>query len=234
MYKAILFDMDGTLHFMNPKQFLGVYLKELMAAIAPLGLDPDVVMKGFSAGIRAMRTNDGTRTNGDAYWDTFCAIVGGDAEEYKRVMARFYETTFDKTRETIKQNPDARRALDVAKRRGARVVLATSPLFPHLAQVKRLNWGGFEESEFEFITDHDSDSFCKPNPAYFTSVCQRLGLDASECLMVGNDVSDDMRGAEAAGLGCYLVTDDLLEDENDVWQGARGSMAELAEFIENM
>ncbi len=40
----------------------------------------------------------------------------------------------------------------------------------------------------------------KPEPAFFLRICQRLGLEPSQCAMVGNDLVKDIRGARSAGL----------------------------------
>ena len=234
MYKAILFDMDGTLLSVDHNDFIKVYTTELMKVMLSVGSDVATLTKGFYAGVHAMRYNDGRRINADAYWQEFGRVVGGDIERYRSETDAFYTGAYHKVHDVVSINPDARRAVEAAKAKGMKVVVATSPLFPHIAQVTRLNWAGFEESEFEFVTHYESEIFCKPSPSYFISVCERLGLEPSECLMVGNDVSDDMIGANATGLCCFLVTDYLIESPDNVWQSDRGTMAELADIIENM
>ena len=84
------------------------------------------------------------------------------------------------------------------------------------------------------ITDYSSDSFCKPNPKYYLSICERIGVRPEECLMVGNDESDDMMGASAAGLDCYLVTDCLIPSDKFTWTGKRGTFSQLVEYLESI
>ena len=45
----------------------------------------------------------------------------------------------------------------------------------------------------------------KPSPAFFAAGCASLGLDASEVAMVGDDVVNDVLGAQDAGLHGILV-----------------------------
>ena len=234
MYKAILFDMDGTLLHMDQDKLISTYTKLLMGALLPLGAKPDLLLNGFYSGVKAMITNDGTKTNADAFWCELGRLLGGDMAPYEKAADAFYYDGYEKIRELTWENPWARKAVDTAKQKGIRVALATNPVFPRVAQIKRLEWAGFEENNFEIITDYESESFCKPNPKYFLSVCERLGVAPEECLMVGNDASDDMKGASAAGLDCFLVTDCLIETDKYIWDGERGTFEELLEKIKRL
>ena len=51
--------------------------------------------------------------------------------------------------------------------------------------------------------------FCKPNPAYYQEILELLGAKAEECLMIGNDVEEDMVAA-TLGIKTRLVTDLLI------------------------
>ncbi len=231
MYKAVLFDLDGTLLHMDQNVFISNYTKALIGSILPLGGEHSSVKRGFFSGVDAMIANDGSRSNHDAFWDTFMQIVGGDRQAYIDTSDAFYLDGYDRTREFTAVNPFAKEAIAAARSRGAKVVLATNPVFPRIAQIKRLKWGGLDESDFALITDYQSDSFCKPNPKYYLSICERIGVSPKDCLMVGNDASDDMKGASEAGMDCFLVTDCLIEEDGYIWQGARGSFAELTQKL---
>jgi putative hydrolase of the HAD superfamily len=47
--------------------------------------------------------------------------------------------------------------------------------------------------------------FMKPHPSIFSEAVQRLGVQPSEALMVGDSVRDDVEGALAAGMRAVLV-----------------------------
>ena len=62
-------------------------------------------------------------------------------------------------------------------------------------------------------------------------ITEKLGLDPKECLMVGNDVSEDMI-AEKLGMKVFLLTDCIINKENkDIDQYPNGGFQELIEYI---
>lgn len=234
MYKAILFDLDGTLVPMDMDVFTRAYMKAISAKFVSMGVPLDAFLDTLWNGVGAMMRNDGKEKNSVVFWERFETAFGGDAKTYKRETDPFYENEFDELKALTAPNPLARRAVELAAENGRRVVLATNPIFPHNAQLTRMTWVGLLESDFDFITDYESDSFCKPNPKYYLSICERLGVSPDECLMVGNDESDDMKGASAAGLDCFLVTDCLIPCKDFEWQGERGSFEDLIKKLESL
>ena len=117
---------------------------------------------------------------------------------------------------------------------GYRTVLATNPLFPPTATQSRIRWAGLIPEDFEFITTYDNSSFCKPNPDYYREILGKLNLNAGECLMVGNDVNEDMI-AQTLGMQVFLLTDCLINKENrDISQYPYGSFPELMDYIRGL
>ena len=133
-----------------------------------------------------------------------------------------------------KDNPLAKKAVQLAGEKGRKVVLSTNPLFPMDGQRTRISWIGLTEDDFEFITSYETDSFCKPNPQYFVSICQRLGVKPEECFVVGNDEREDMYAASSIGMNCFLVTDCMIACEEHPWNGERGNFEDLIKKLENL
>ena len=52
--------------------------------------------------------------------------------------------------------------------------------------------------------------------------------------MIGNDESDDMKGASMAGINCFLVTDNRIMANNFMWQGERGSFEQALRLMEKL
>ena len=85
--------------------------------------------------------------------------------------------------------------------------------------------------EFEFYTTYENIYFCKPNLDYYREVLRRVGLSAEDCLMVGNDVGEDMIAAEL-GMKVFLLTDCLINKGNaDINQYPHGDFDDLKTYV---
>lgn len=228
---AILFDLDGTLLPMDQQRFTEGYFRELAAVLAPYGIEPKALIAAVWAGTKAMVKNDGSKQNDAVFWERFRADTGLDTETCRPLTDAFYSNEFHRARRFTRENPLAAEAVRAARGRGRKVILATNPLFPMVGQASRLSWLGLKPEDFDLVTSYESDRFCKPNPAYFTEICRRMDLDPAGCLMIGNDETEDMWAATAAGLQAYLVTDCLIPSQDHPWQGPRGTFAQMVEML---
>ena len=225
--KAVLFDLDGTLLPMDQEVFVKDYLKRMAAFLAPHGYDPERFVKALWAGIGAMMKNDGKAKNEDVFWRVFNQVLERDARRDSALFDEFYRGEFQKSRESCGFQPAAAPAVREIRAMGYRVILATNPLFPAIATQSRIRWAGLEPEDFELITTYENARFCKPNPEYYREILGKLNLDASDCLMVGNDVTEDMI-AEKLGMRVFLLTDCLINRSGaDISRYQRGSFPEL-------
>lgn len=72
--------------------------------------------------------------------------------------------------------------------------LLAAKLSPHGYEPKQLVdaiWVG-TAAGFELYTTYENIGYCKPNPEYYKELASRLGVSAEHCLMVGNDVTEDI------------------------------------------
>lgn len=230
-YQAILFDLDGTLLPMELEAFAKIYIGALAKELAPFGITPETMLKPFWAGTKAMMANTSGKTNADVFWETFSAMSGVDRAQVEPVCDAFYATGFQAAQAATKENPLAKEAVRIAHEKADKVVLATNPLFPMAGQKTRLSWLGLTPEDFDLVTCYTTDRFCKPNPAYFSDVCQRLALDPKNCLMIGNDDREDMHCAASLGMDCYLVTDCRLPNKENPWSGQMGTFTEMLQML---
>lgn len=232
--KAVFFDLDGTLLPMDQDEFIKAYLGGLVKTLAPKGYDPAAIGEALWASTRAMMKNDGRLLNEEVFWQSFCEILGDDVKNEEPSLEEFYKSDFQKIRNVCGYTPKAREILERVKAAGLTVVLATSPLFPRVATDSRIRWAGLEPEDFAYVTYYDNSKFCKPNPIYYTDLLTKMGLRAEECVMVGNDVGDDMVAGEV-GMNLFLLTDCLINRKNvDINCFRHGSFKELFEFIKEI
>lgn len=234
MIKTVLFDLDGTLLPMDQDTFTNAYFKELAKKMAPFGYNPDELVKGVWKGTGAMVRNDGTKTNEEAFWDVFLKIFGEEHRKDLDTFTEFYENEFNKAKEVCGFNEASAEVIAALKEKGKKVVLASNPLFPMIAQKSRMNWAGLNTDDFAYITSYENSHFCKPSKEYYTEIAELLNLNPEECLMVGNNATEDMVAREA-GMNVFLLTDCLINDDNvDLAQFRQGGFKELKELIDEL
>jgi FMN phosphatase YigB (HAD superfamily) len=234
MIKAILFDLDGTLLPMDLEVFLEEYLRRFAIAMAPAGHTPESFRQAVFAGTAAMVKNDGSRTNDKAFWEAYFNLFGAESIGDYQLLEDYYYNDFQNVRHVCGFDPRAAETVRHLKSMGYRLILATNPLFPAIATHSRVRWIGLEPEDFELITTFENSCFAKPNLKYFREILDKQGLKPEECLMVGNDVAEDMV-ARNLGLKVFLMTDCLINKPNaDISQFPHGSFPELLAYIEEL
>ena len=231
---TVLFDLDGTLLPMDQNAFIKAYFGGLARRLAPHGYDPQKLIDAIWQGTAAMVKNNGDVSNEERFWQGFEAAYGEPARQDEELFAAFYREEFDNVSASCGYTPMARKIIDAAKACGLRVALATNPIFPAMATERRIAWAGLSTSDFELYTTYENSRFCKPNPDYYRDVMKTLGVSPEECLMVGNDVGEDMI-AQTLGSRVFLLTDDLINPKNlDISVYPNGSYEELLAFIQHL
>ena len=232
--KAVLFDLDGTLLPMDQDKFVKAYFGLLAERLAPKGYEPKKLLDSVWAGTAAMVKNDGKRTNEEVFWEKYAEIHGEDSLKDIPYVNDFYREEFNKVQAVCGFTPCAREIVAMVKASGKRVVLATNPIFPAMATENRMRWAGLSPEDFELYTTYENSSFCKPNPKYYMEILEKIGCKPEECVMVGNDVSEDMI-AETLGMKVFLLTDCIInKEEKDISVYPHGSFKELKEYLESL
>lgn len=232
--KAVLFDLDGTLLPMDQDVFIGDYFKRISTKLALHGYEPKQFIETIWKGTYVMIKNNSDKCNEEVFWQYAVSVYGDKIRNDKYLFDEFYEQEFDKIKAVCGHNPKAKETVDTLKKMGYKVALATNPVFPERATRWRIGWAGLTPDDFEFYTTYENINCCKPNPAYYKEVATRVGCKPEECLMVGNDVGDDMV-AEKVGMKVFLLTDCLInKTENDISKYPNGSFEELMEYIKSL
>lgn len=228
---TVFFDLDGTLLPMEQEVFAKAYFGGLAKAAAPYGYEPKALISAIATGTRAMVKNPGEKTNEEVFWDTFAGIYGEEARKDIRIFDEFYQRDFEKVRASCGFTPKAREVISLVKEKGLGAVLATNPLFPRVATESRIRWAGLAPEDFLLFTSYENARHAKPNLDYYRDILAELGLAPEECLMVGNDVGEDMV-AEKLGMQVFLLTDHLINRTGeDTSRFPQGGFDLLLEYI---
>lgn len=234
MIDTVLFDLDGTLLPMDQDVFIKAYMGRLADFLAPCGYDAKQLVRAVWDGTGAMVKNNGAETNETVFWDRFCQIFGTDARKDEPLFEEFYATDFGHVRTVCGFAAQAAEIIALLKEKGVTVALATNPLFPVIATAQRIRWAGLDREDFAHVTTYENSGFCKPNPAYYREVLETLGKKPEQCIMVGNDVDEDMRPASALGMKVFLLEDCIINKSGtDIDNYPHGGFEELKEFLLN-
>lgn len=231
---TVLFDLDGTLLPMDQDEFVRAYFKLLAKKLAGHGYDPQALLGNIWAGVEAMVKNTGEVNNEEAFWRTFDAIYGEGVRKDIPIFEDYYRNEFQQVQQVCGLNPQAAQVICYVKEKGLRTVLATNPLFPVVATESRIRWAGLKKEDFEVITTYENSRHCKPNPDYYLDIIEEIGVKPEECLMVGNDVKEDMV-ANSLGMKVFLLTDCLINKEDkDISVYPNGNFEALLTYIDTL
>ncbi len=209
MTMILLVDLDDTLLHNNINTFLPSYLKALSGHLSSR-FQPDPFVKQLLSATRCMVENhDPAMTLEEVFDQTFYPALGTTRAALNTDLETFYREIYPGLETLTRPKTEAQELVRKAFERDYRVVVATNPLFPATAIYQRLEWAGLSPQEYPFalITTYENMHFTKPNPAYYAEILGQLGWPDAPAVMVGNDLSDDIRPARALGLPTYYLND---------------------------
>lgn len=222
----LLFDLDGTLVRMKRRWIEFRFVLRATWRFAG-AIPPWRFPKALYRAIGVMQTHGTERTN----YEVVLAELARhsrkprtNVEERARALIR---SDFATLADRFHPIPGARVTLELARALGYRLVLATNPVWPLEAVKMRMAWGGIGDVPFEYITNSETMTRCKPDPGFYRELLAKLGLRGEECLMIGNDPRKDLPAKEA-GIRTFLLSDRRIEDPRlDAW----GSHEQLQECL---
>lgn len=208
--RALLFDLDGTLLGNDTETFLQHYVPAL-ARVAGRQVPPERFVQQLLRATTAMIDSpDPNATNEEVFAAAFYEPLGLDRAGWEPRFARFYAEDYPGLRRLTHVRPAARRVLDLAVARGYQLVVATNPVFPRVALVERLRWAEVADYPWDLITDYETMHHCKPSVGYYREIAALIGRRPDQCLMIGNDVEEDMV-AGRTGMLTFLETSQLIQ-----------------------
>lgn len=231
---TFLFDLDGTLLPLEQEKFVEAYFSELSKKCISMGYKHDIALKAVIKGVKAMLANDGSVTNKERFWGAFEEALGNSVISDIPEFMSFYTNEFRAVKGHTYPTELARECIKELKNKGYSLILATNPLFPAVGTYERMRWAGLDKEDFIFISTYENSSYCKPNLRYYRSILEIIGKSPDECIMVGNDVMEDMCVTEL-NMDTFLLTDFTINPENKVISVYRnGSFSDLLKFVRQL
>ena len=227
---AGLLCMISALLPLEMKTFTEAYFKTLCGRFPQF--NPQDVIKAVWAGTGAMVKNDGSRTNREAFAAVFSQALGVDYYDQEPEFLDYYAKEFQRCVDVCRPSELSRKIVTTLQNKGYTVAVATNPIFPEIATASRLRWAGLEGVTFPLVTTFETSTYAKPNPEYYRQVCGRLGVQPSDCIMIGNDVLED-GVAQSLGMEVLLIADCLVNDKQLPTEGfSMGSLEDLLAWAE--
>jgi FMN phosphatase YigB (HAD superfamily) len=206
MLKAILFDLDGTLIHDSMDTFLPPYFRALTKKVAHL-VPPDKFIAQLTASTRAMvARTDLSLTMEEAFAADFFSKLGVAREILTPLFDDFYARDYPELRAYVQPIQESRGVVARAIDLGYKTVIATMPVFPGTAIRQRMEWGGIDDLAYVLVTDYQTMHASKPHSAYYREIAAMIGCAPEDCVMVGNEVENDMLPAKRAGMKTFFVT----------------------------
>jgi len=230
LLNTIIFDLDGTLLPLDMDKFMHSYFNEMGKAFHDI-IEPKQLVDNIWKATGAMVKNIEHRTNEEIFIDAFSKLIGGDFEVYQKRFDKFYDEGFLNVKDTVNKLPIIKDTVNILKEKGYNVVVATNPLFPRKAIIHRINWAGLKEEDFSYITSYESNHYCKPQIQFYEEVLRDIGKTPMECIMVGNDVDEDMVAGKL-GMDTYLITNNIIKrDDSEICCTYKGTYEDFYRFV---
>jgi FMN phosphatase YigB (HAD superfamily) len=232
---TVLFDLDGTLLPMDIDLFTGIYFRELGEFFSDF-IDPKDLVSFVLTAVGEMINNTGDRSNEDVFTARFGRLIEnkGGLVTFQQRFDQFYDSVFIETKSAVFDMPAMRKSVELLKEKGYQLVIATNPIFPMKAIEQRIRWAGFEPSYFSYISYYEKCHYCKPQIKYYEELLSDICKKPGECLMVGNDVQEDVI-AGRLGIETYLITDHLLHrTEEEIKADHVGTYMDFYSFVQGL
>ena len=236
MKTTILFDLDGTLLPLDHRIFYKEYfrlIKDEMAHVLPEE-DLETLIMGATGSM--MDDLTGESRNDWSFRREFSRLSGirEELDEVLDAFRRFYRGSFNDMAELVRPADEVAEVLDLSGSKGYDLVLATNAIFPMEAIEARLSWIGVSSSIFSLVTSYEKMRFCKPHREYYMEILRILGRRGSECVMVGNDVQEDMV-AKTTGMETFLLEPYLIDRGHPNYvPDHRGDYKDLLRYVESL
>ena len=222
---AVVFDLFNTLTAPVDDVIFITSLRDMAHAVEA---DPDAFTQGWFHEWR--ERFDGTYPTPQASVRAICEAIGSRVDE--AALRRAIQIWAALSRQSLRPRPDAVATLTRLRALGLRTALISncSPDVPDLWPTTPFAQA-IDEPLFSCV-----ERLVKPDPAIYLRACERLRVDPTYCMYVGDGAHGELTGAQRVGMRTILVTTPGRtapeSSEQDSWRGeAIDALSELPDLI---
>lgn len=181
MYKACIFDLDGTLA--DTVESIAYVANQLLVEFGA----PAQPIEDYK-----YHAGDG----GNVLMERCMRAAGADMSRLEEGQRRYRENFAKDPLYKVTVFDGMKEALDVLKKRGVRLAVLSNK--PHQAAVLAIR-GLFGEDTFEIVQGLEEGMKKKPDPSGAFKIAEEFQVKPEECMYVG-DTNTDMQTGKAAGM----------------------------------
>ncbi|TDO49642.1 putative hydrolase of the HAD superfamily [Kribbella sp. VKM Ac-2571] len=196
--KAVVFDLDNTLF-----DHTGCAVAGVRSWVAGLGIVPTdeliaewfvIEEDQFNRFLAGELTHQGQRRG---RLRAFLPVLGLPVPASEAELDEVFTGYLTQYTNNWIAYPDARPALEVARGNGWRIgVLTNGSTRQQNAKLEKIGLADL----IDVVCTSESLGFSKPDPRAYHQVCEALGVEPSDALMIGDNLELDVVAAQAAGL----------------------------------
>ncbi len=201
MIKAVLFDFDETL-----QDRTAAFEKYMDAFIADFC--PSISAQEAEKRKEDMRvTGNGGYVNREQWCQGLIDLWSWTDAPSSKILAEHYDTKFGDYNVVF---PESRQLLCELKSRGYLVGVITNG--PSYLQNHKMDTSGLRDL-CDIVVVSGDIGIHKPDPAIFTYTAEKLGLNTSQCIYVGDHPVNDIQGALQSGMGVIRMNYGWFKDQ---------------------
>lgn len=200
--KGILCDLDDTLYAYEPCNKAGFAAAKIMA-LDEFGVDNESFDKLWKEGREKVHQDLAPFAAGHSrllYAQKLAeSHFGYTHADFTLKVEEAYWSAF---LEQMVLNPEAESFLKVASEAGIEICIVTDLT----AQIQHRKWLKLGLGRFvRYMVSSEEAGYEKPNPSIFKLALDKMGMQPSEVIMIGDSHKKDIIGAEAMGIRAYHI-----------------------------
>ncbi len=210
VFKLIMFDLDGTLGYLEGDERVDQFLLRLYARKISrvFNIEEERVQKVLMDVLASIKaTPKLPKTVSEVMFDEISKGLNIDESKLREVTDDFYENEFDEMKRKYKPLTGAREAVEAAFNLGVKVAIATDSVVRRVGVLKRLKWIGLMDYPYCFITSADDNHATKPHTYFYIEILDRCNIESYEAIMIGNRIKNDIIPAKKLGILTIHVKD---------------------------